>query len=170
MDDILDWAEHQGRIVVPLSKPLEPFVSSEPPFKSRAPEIEPKDDTVPIMDRYRIVGTWRPERDDARVVLAERSYRPMTECGALVSLLPSTAVDAFIALKRFWLQSDECDASTPELYGHLKTLAGAIDALSGLSEEEFDRRRKAREGISPLLARWHSHEEARYAPVQALAP
>jgi hypothetical protein len=150
MDDILDWGRRQGSSVVQVGKL--------------------KDDTVVLLDRYRIVEPWTPKRDDARIMLAARLYRPMTESGALVSLLPSAAVDAFVALKKFWLDGDECEVSTPELYGHLKTLAQAIEALSGLSDEAFDRRRKAREGISPVLARWHSHEEARYAQTDAFSP
>lgn len=150
MEDMLDWARHQGSSVVPVAGLRDPSVA--------------------LVDEYRIIEPWSPKRDDARILLASRLYRTMTDGGALVSLLPSVAVDSFIALKRFWLQPDDCAASTPELYGHLKTLGQAIEALSGLSAEAFDHRRKAREGFSPVLARWHSHEEARYARAEALTP
>lgn len=150
MEDMLDWAKHQGSSVVPAGRLTDPSVA--------------------LVDQYRIIEPWSPKRDDARLVLASRLYRTMTDGGALVSLLPSVAVDSFIALKKFWLLPDDCAASTPELYGHLKTLGQAIEALSGLSDEDFDHRRKAREGFSTVLARWHSHEEARYVRAEALTP
>lgn len=151
LDDIVDWAARQGSSVVPVKNGLQ-------------------DAAVHLRDGCRMVGDWTPKRDDARVVLAGRLYAVLHEGAPLVSLLPSSAVDALVSLKLFWQRPAECACSTPELYGHLRTIAAAIEALSGLSDEEFGARRRMRTAISPLLVRWHSHEEARYAPAEAPAP
>lgn len=159
LDEALDWGNRQGASVV------------------RARSNWRRDrDVVPVRRDFVVVGSvsvLEPgilSRDDARFVLASRARRALHEGDELVSLLPSAAVDAFVALREFLRDPDASSASTLDLYGHLDTLAEGVEALSGLTDLEFKARGRTRDEISPALKRWRSHEMMHHAPAPEPGP
>ena len=146
MDDVVDWlSSRQGKSSVPLKQAA----------------VDPE---IAIVADFEIVDPSVLRRDDARVCLRSRCPDLVKTAQGMVGLLPSDAVDAFAALKRFVRQEAvEEGVPTAELFARLTRLDEAVADLQGLDAQQFKDRKSLREGIAPLLSRWASHESKLHA-------